>query len=174
MLTRVNNEKGIISYDEALIDQIVQEALRPYKGQVWLAHYKGSSSDLTILLGSYESLAEKLVKMTERGVFVRLYLLIKIGTSISEASRSICFFVADAIRNQLQLPLDNVEIVVSGMVSKNAVKRDIRFDYRSLAAETAPVSAVAAGSPSQAGGTAAVNPSNGSGAAGSAREDGNA
>ena len=134
MLTRVSNEKGIISYDEALIDQIVQEALRPYKGSVWLARYKGPSSDWMILLGNYESMAEKKVQMTDRGVFVRLYLLIKIGTSISEVSKSICSFIAQVSTGQLQLPLDNVEVVVTGMVSKNAVKRDIRYDYRSLTA----------------------------------------
>ena len=134
MLTRVTNEKGVISFDEAVIDQIVQEAMRPYKGSAWLAHYKGASSDWMILLGNYESMAEKQVQMTERGVFVRLYLLIKIGTSISEVSKSLCTFIANVITEQLQLKLDNVEVVVTGMVSKNAVKRDIRYDYRSIAA----------------------------------------
>ncbi len=134
MLTRVTNEKGVISFDEAVIDQIVQEAMRPYKGRAWLAHYKGASSDWMILLGNYESMAEKQVLMTERGIFVRLYLLIKIGTSISEVSKSLCRFIADVITYQLQLRLDNVEVVVTGMVSKNAVKRDIRYDYRSLTA----------------------------------------
>ena len=134
MLTRINNEKGIISFDETLIDQTVQEALRPFRGSVWLANYKGPSSDWMILLGNYESMAEKRVSMSDKGVFVRLYLLIRIGTSISEVANSLCSFIADVITGQLQLPLDNVEVVVTGMVSKNAVKRDIRFDYRSLEA----------------------------------------
>ena len=137
MLTRVTNEKGIISFDETLIDQTVQEALRPFRGQVWLARYRGSGSDWMILLGNYESMAEKKVRYTDKGLYVRLYLLIKIGTSISEVARSLCYFIADMIENQLQLPLDNVEIVVTGMVSKNAVKRDIRFDYRSFKAAEA-------------------------------------
>ena len=132
MLTRINNKQGLITYDKAVVEQIISEAFKPYKGSVWIANYKGPQNDIMLALGNYDALAEKEIHLGEHGVSVKVYLIIKIGSSISGICSDCALKIGNDIKNVLQLPLDNVELIVSAVVAKKASKRDIRFDYNSI------------------------------------------
>ena len=85
-----------------------------------------------IRLRNYDALAEKVVKMTEKGLFIRLYIMLRFGSSIGEVTTRIMDRLAFSLMTYLELPIDNIEVIVTGMVSKNVAKRNIRTDYRTL------------------------------------------
>ena len=132
MLYREVNKIGAISINRAIVDEMITDALAPYHDKVWLANYKGTVSDVKIRLGNFDSLAEKVVKMNEKGLFIRLYILLRFGSSINEITAGIMDNLAFSLIEYLELPIDNIEIIVTGMLSKNVVKRNIRMDYRTL------------------------------------------
>ncbi len=132
LLTKDLNQNGVITYNKLIVDQLIRHALEPYKKKVYLAHYRGASSDLSVKIGNFDALAEKEIRMTTEGVFVRFYVIVRIGQSITEICRDIITRIATDIEEPLQLPVDNIEIVVTAVLAKNPAKRDLFMDYRSM------------------------------------------
>ncbi|MDD2295186.1 MAG: Asp23/Gls24 family envelope stress response protein [Eubacteriales bacterium] len=132
MLYREVNRIGAISINHSVLDEMIADAFLHCEGKAWLANYKGAVSDVTIRLRNFDALAEKVVKMTDKGVFVRLYVMLKFGSSIAEVTAGIMDRLAFSMMEYLELPIDNIEVIVTGMLSKNVAKRNIRTDYRTL------------------------------------------
>lgn len=132
MIIRLNNTQGAVSFNGILLDQIIDRALRPWEGRVWIANYKGRGSDKTVKSGNLEQLEEKLISTTENGVFIRLYLMLRFGTSIENSSRAIISSIAEDITECLDLPIDDIELVITGLISEKVARRDIIIRYSSL------------------------------------------
>ena len=133
MLKRIQNERGAVSIDENIISDMIALGIRPYRGKVWIANYKGiQTDDWMIALGNIGALAEKKISLDDDGkIFVRVYLVIRIGTSIRDAAGSIIDSVVRGVTSQLQLELSDVEVRVTGMMSPKGkvVKRNIVISY---------------------------------------------
>jgi uncharacterized alkaline shock family protein YloU len=132
MLYREVNHIGAVSINHSVVDEMIADAFIACEDKAWLANYKGAVSDMTIRLRNYDALAEKVVKMTEKGIFVRLYIMLRFGSSISEVTAGIMDRLAFSMLEYLELPIDNIEVIVTGILSKNVAKRNIRMDYRTL------------------------------------------
>ena len=132
MIIRLNNTQGAVSFNGILLDQIINRALKPWEGRVWIANYKGRSSDKVVKSGNLEPLEEKIISTTETGVFIRLYLMLRFGTSIETSARSIITSIAGDITECLDLPIDDIQLVITGLISEKAAKRDIVISYRQL------------------------------------------
>ncbi|MBQ4505781.1 MAG: Asp23/Gls24 family envelope stress response protein [Firmicutes bacterium] len=140
MIIRLTNTQGAVSFNGILIDQIIERAMKPWEGRVWIANYKGRSSDKTVRSGNLEPLEEKIISTTENGVFIRLYLMLRFGTSIKACTESIISSVAKDITECLDLPIEDIELVVTGLISEKPAKRDIVVSYSMLTeAEDAPL-----------------------------------
>ncbi len=109
MLTQIENEKGIISYDNALINQMILDSLNEYKGK-----YK---------------LIKKDFMMKEQGVEIVISLHLKFGISIQSFCEHCFSFIAQKIENSLELPLYNIKICILGIYSKKLSKRNIVIEY---------------------------------------------
>lgn len=134
MLKRIQNERGAVSIDENIISDMIARGIRPYSGKVWIANYKGiQTDDLMIALGNIGAIAEKSISFDDRGrLFVRVYLVMRIGTSIKDVAGSIINSVVHGVTEQLRLELSDVEVIVTGMMSPRGrvVKRSITMSYR--------------------------------------------
>ena len=111
MLTKIENTKGIISYDTALIDQLILEALNEFKGD-----YK---------------LLKKSSEMKENGVFINITVNLKFGTSISRFTNQLFSTISNKITENFELPIDTIQIVINGVYSKKLVKRNLVIEYNS-------------------------------------------
>jgi uncharacterized alkaline shock family protein YloU len=87
---------------------------------------------MMVRLGNFDSLAETVVEMTEKGLFIRLYVMMRFGLSINEMTAGIMDNLAFSLMEYVELPIYNIEIIVTGMLSKNVAKRNIEMDYRTL------------------------------------------
>ena len=112
MLTKENNEYGVITLNDALITQILAEAIKPYGSR---AKYAG----------------ERQIRFSEYGLYVYAGVSIRIGSSIRETAQGILDFIVSAVSDQLELPIDNIIIeVVQMTTSKSTVDRSITFSSR--------------------------------------------
>ena len=112
MLVSKKNDQGVITIDDGLFFQLLNEALRPWEGK---ARYVG----------------EKELRYGEDGLFMSAALSIRIGNSISEICNHIIDFTSRAIEEDLELEVEDIVInVIQMTTARTAVKRDIRFSYR--------------------------------------------
>ena len=134
MLTQSNNSLGALTISRQIIDQIVEHAFESVDGKLWLANYKGAVSDVLVKIGGFDAIAEKKVEMHDDRLYIKLYVISRLGESIAENCGIVMQRIARDVTEMLELPLDNIEIAVTGTVSKNKniVKRDLTLDLREM------------------------------------------
>ena len=112
MLTNIKNDLGIITYNETLVNQILNRAIKPMEDR---AKYIG----------------DRQIRYSEDGLFVYAGLSIRLGYSMKDVAGSIISFVADSVENILGLPVEDIVIEVIEMTtSKTTVKRNVRYSLR--------------------------------------------
>ena len=134
MLTQSNNSLGALTISKQIIDQIVDHAFESVEGKLWLANYRGAVSDVLVKIGGFDAIAEKKVEMRDDKLYVKLYVISRLGESIAENCGIVMERIARDVTEMLELPLDNIEIAVTGTVSKNKniVKRDVTLNLREM------------------------------------------
>ena len=134
MLTQSNNGFGALTISRQIIDQIIEHAFESVEGNLWLANYKGAVSDVLVKIGGFDAIAEKKVEMRDGMLYVRLYVVSRLGESITENCGLVMERIARDVTEMLELPLGNIEIAVTGTVSKNRniVKRDLTLDLHEM------------------------------------------
>ncbi|MBQ6295099.1 MAG: Asp23/Gls24 family envelope stress response protein [Firmicutes bacterium] len=134
MLTQSNNNFGALTISRQIIDQIIEHAFESVEGNLWLANYKGAVSDVLVKIGGFDAIAEKKVEMRDGMLYVRLYVVSRLGESITENCGLVMERIARDVTEMLELPLGNIEIAVTGTVSKNRniVKRDLTLDLHEM------------------------------------------
>ncbi len=131
---KINNTIGTLTISKQIIDQIIEHAFAPLEGKLWLANYRGAVSDVLVKLGGFDSIAEKKVEMHGDKLFIRLYVVSRLGESITENCVQVMQCIAKDVTQLLEIPLDNIEVKITGTVSKNnnIVKRDLSLDFRQM------------------------------------------
>ena len=134
MLTQSNNSFGALTISRQIIDQIIEHAFESVEGNLWLANYKGAVSDVLVKIGGFDAIAEKKVEMRDGMLYVRLYVVSRLGESITENCGLVMERIARGVTERLELPLGNIESAVPGTVSKNRniVKRDLTLDLHEM------------------------------------------
>jgi len=111
MLTQYENEYGVISLDEGLVYQLISDSLKPWEGKARIA-------------------GDREVRLSENGIYIFVPLGLKFGSSISEISRSVIAYIADAVANSLELPIDDIVVKIAQIsTSKTTVKKGIKISY---------------------------------------------
>ena len=132
MLHQETNEYGVITIDNNYLNQLINESLKPYEGKVFKAHYKGGSQNFLIRLGNFDALSEIIASESEKGVYVKIYLMVKFGISMGTMANAVIQNIADAVTNDLGLTIDDIIVEITGMImSKGIVKRNIVYRYGS-------------------------------------------
>ena len=134
MLTQIKNNMGTLTVSRQIIDQIIEHAFEPLEGKLWLANYRGAVSDVLVKLGGFDAIAEKKVEMHGDKLFIRLYVVSRLGESITENCVLVMQRIAKDVTQLLELSLENIEIRITGTVSKNnnIARRDLSMDLRQM------------------------------------------
>ncbi len=129
MLTQIENEYGVITLNELLVEQIVDDALLPFRGRVWCAHYRGPASALVLRVSGIEALKHREIRQTEKGIYIKVYLIFRFGVPMRSTCSRILDYIGDQIENCLELSVDNIELQITGTLSRKVARRSISFDY---------------------------------------------
>lgn len=138
MLSREKNEFGYISLNKSLLDQICTHALQEQKENVWLANYKGPSSDPMIMFRGFDGIAEKEIRVTEGKIFIRLYVVVRFGQSISTICEALIGSVRRDIVTLLEIPekdIEDIQIAVTGVLARRLAQRDLEFSLKQMKEE---------------------------------------
>lgn len=120
MLYREENQLGTISLDKECIMAMAEYCAADLEGKAWLANYKGMISSLVPKNSDVLEIFMKGGKL-----HIRLYIVIRFGSSIKMTTEYLIDELRKNIEEKLEIPVKQVTVVVTGIVSKQIVKRNI-------------------------------------------------
>jgi len=118
MIFREDTPQGVISVNKTVVNQLIQEALRPFQGKV--------------------KLLNRVAKYSANGIYIKLSFSVIIGESIKDIMDYIMAFLSNAIVESLELQIDDIVLYLAGVHTKkgNTSPREIILSYRDYKDQT--------------------------------------
>lgn len=126
MFYRLETMNGAISIDKEVIGKIIAEAVGQFKGKVLISNHKGKVvSGFAARLGVMDDISYMEINLEKGGLDIRFYILIRFGTSINRVTEQLIETIKKNTEEMTGLEVNSVAVVVTGMVSKQTVRRNI-------------------------------------------------
>ena len=119
MIYKEETPQGIISINKAVVNQLIQESLKPFQGKLKLSN-------------------RRVTKYSPDGILIKLEFSITLGESINDVMNSIMGFLVDAFENSLEVKIDDIVLSLDGVQTKkgNVSPREISLSYREFKEQT--------------------------------------
>lgn len=127
---KLENKLGDIVFSETIINRIVTEAVESCEGKAEILNYKGKYKNMVPGIASKMNLYDEesggiqLIK-DEDGLQIKVYIIIHLGASIKETTEKIISYIYEYVEKMLNERPKSVTVTVTGILSKNMVKRHI-------------------------------------------------
>lgn len=127
----IETKIGDIHFSSNIINRIAEKAVEGCGGKVMLHNYKGALKDVMPVMASKMNLYDdsaasvEVTRVGEDGYMMKVYVLIKFGTSIKAVTSEIIDSIYENTEIILGKKPEKVVVVVTGVVSKNIAKRHI-------------------------------------------------
>ncbi|QHI73825.1 Asp23/Gls24 family envelope stress response protein [Aminipila terrae] len=125
MLYKEETENGSIIIGKAVIAKIVTETAAQFKGKVLISNYKNKATAFAAKIGVTDDINNMDITMGEKGLDIKLYIVVKFGTSIGMVTNTLINDIHDKVYQYTSIEPNSVAIVVTGMISKNIARRNI-------------------------------------------------
>jgi uncharacterized alkaline shock family protein YloU len=117
---------GAISIDKAVVGKIMAEAVAEFKGRVLISTHKGRPvSGFAARIGMMDDVSSMEINLGKNGLDIRFYILIRFGTSINRVTEQLIETIKKNTEEITGLDVNSIAVVVTGMVSKQTVRRNI-------------------------------------------------
>lgn len=125
MLYKEENEKGSIVIEKAVITKIISEVVSQFNGKVVISNYKNKARTFYAKIGVSDDSNSMDISMGEQGMDIKLYVVVKFGTSINMVTNQLINNIHAKIAEYTNIEPNSVTVVVTGMISKNIARRNI-------------------------------------------------
>lgn len=123
---RLETMNGAISIDKEVVGKIIADAVGQFKGKVLISNHKGKVvSGFAARLGVMDDISYMEINLEKSGLDIRFYILIRFGTSINRVTEQLIETIKKNTEEMTGLEVNSVAVVVTGMVSKQTVRRNI-------------------------------------------------
>lgn len=129
-MLEMETKYGKISFSQNIISRIVIEAVENSQGKADILNYKGKYMNVVPGIASkmniYDEEAGGIeITDTENGFQIRVYIVVKFGTSIKEVTGDIIDFIYKKTEEMTGQRPAKVTVVVTGTISRNIARRHI-------------------------------------------------
>lgn len=126
LLYRLETMDGSISIDKAVVGKIMAEAVAEFKGRVLISTHKGKPvSGFAARIGMMDDVSSMEINLGKNGLDMRFYILIRFGTSINRVTEQLIETIKKNTEEITGLEVNSIAVVVTGMISKQTVRRNI-------------------------------------------------
>lgn len=127
---KLETELGDILFSDNIINRIVTKAVESCDGKAMLMNYRGKYRsmfpDLASKMNIYNGEAGAIqFTESEEGLDIHLYVVLRLGASIKRTTKKIIDYIYEYVEKMTGREPVGVTVTVTGMVSKNIVKRNI-------------------------------------------------
>lgn len=123
---KIENEYGDIIYGNRIIVQLIVHKIEKYKDTIWITNSKGRRiNTLSRSFGiEFEDCIEIYNDSNEYNI--EIYIMLRFGKSITDITNIIFDDVCKVLKENLDIKPNNIAITITGTISKNVAKRNIR------------------------------------------------
>lgn len=121
----VDTELGTITVAKSVIKDIILEVIDSFEGKVLLSNSKGKLPKFAYRIGTLEDSDHMEVELTEDGLEIRVFVVLRFGTSIKYTTNKIIGDLHSLIKERTGMRIANASVVVTGMLSKKIAPRHI-------------------------------------------------
>lgn len=125
MLFKLEAKEGMISIDKAVVGKIIAEAVDEFNGKVLISNHKGKVSGFVAKMSGMDDTGSMEINSGKNGLDIRFYILIRFGTSINRVTEHLIGTIKKNTEEFTGLEVNSIAVVVSGMISKQTVRRNI-------------------------------------------------
>lgn len=123
----VATDVGKITIPKVVIGNIVKNVIDSYEGKVILSDSKGRVHKLAYKLGTKEEADNIEVEKIPDGIDLRVFVVLKFGTSIKETTTRLIGDIRATIMEATGIYTENISIVITGMISQKLAPRHIEI-----------------------------------------------
>ena len=126
MLYRLETMDGMISVDKTVVGKIIAEAVAQFNGKVLISNHKGKPvSGFAAKIGMTDDISSMEINQGKSGLDIRFFILIRFGTSINRVTEQLIETIKNNTEHITGLEVSSIAVVVTGMISKQTVRRNI-------------------------------------------------
>jgi|GEM_PF-428614 Uncharacterized protein conserved in bacteria len=127
LLYKLETQEGSISIDKAVIGNIIAESVQQFNGKVLISNHKGRVSGFVAKIGGIEDVNYMEINMGKNGLDIRFFIVIRFGTSINKVTEQLIYHIKKNVEEFTGLEANSIAVVVTGMISKQVVRRNIEI-----------------------------------------------
>ena len=125
MQYKEKTEKGNIIIDKNVIANMVISQVAKFNGKVIVNNYKSNPLGVGVKKNLVNEVNDVEVDYNRRGMDIKIYIMVKFGTSIGLVTNKIIENVYEDVKKCMGLEPNSISVVVTGIISKNIAKRNI-------------------------------------------------
>jgi uncharacterized alkaline shock family protein YloU len=126
LLYRLETMDGMISVDKTVVGKIIAEAVAQFNGKVLISNHKGKPvSGFAAKIGMTDDISSMEINQGKSGLDIRFFILIRFGTSINRVTEQLIETIKNNTEHITGLEVSSIAVVVTGMISKQTVRRNI-------------------------------------------------
>jgi len=122
---KVETDEGYITIEKAVVGKIIIEEVKKFRDKVLISNHKGKVAGFVSKIGGLDDVSHLEMVMGSKGLDVRVYLVIRFGTSIGKVTNELIEGIQKEIEAMTGIEPNSVAIVVTGTISKHIAKRNI-------------------------------------------------
>lgn len=121
----VTTNLGSIQITKNAIAKLIIDAVGKFDGRVLLSNHRGRIMPFVQKRGTMDGYSHMDITFKEDGIDVRIYVVIRFGTSITRVTNRLIEHIHESIQQVTGTAPDSVAVVVAGTISKNMKRRNI-------------------------------------------------
>lgn len=118
---------GNITIEKAVIGEIITRVISQFGNKVVIGNYKSKALNFASKMSMNHELNNMDISIGDRGLDIKVYIMVKFGTSIGMITNTIIEEIHEKIIKFVGVEPNSVAVVVTGTVSKNIAKRNIEI-----------------------------------------------
>jgi len=122
---KIETEEGFISIEKTVIGKIIIEEVKKFDGKVLISNHKGRVPGIVSKIGGLDDISHLEILMGAKGLDVRVYIVIRLGSSIGRVTNQLIDGIQEKIKGLTAIEANSVAVIVTGIISKQFSKRNI-------------------------------------------------
>lgn len=114
----IKTERGNILITKKVIARIVVDAVDKFEGKVFITNQNGKLFGAFSRLGGLDETINMEINFSEKGVDIRLFIVVRFGTSIGMVTTQLMDDIQHAVNRVMGIETNSLSVVLVGTVSR--------------------------------------------------------
>jgi len=114
----IKTERGNILITKKVIARIVVDAVDKFEGKVFITNQNGKLFGAFSRLGGLDETVNMEIYFSDKGVDIRLFIVVRFGTSIGMVTTQLMDDIQDKVGRAMGIETNSLSVVLAGTVSR--------------------------------------------------------